>query len=82
MDLMELSALKERTRLELEAIKTADTPENEARLIAALASLGVKITRLRLKTPQRYRVKLANGSIERSNLLDLERMLAKLSSTT
>ncbi|MEJ6783771.1 hypothetical protein [Aminobacter sp. Piv2-1] len=78
----ELQKIAADAKAQLEAIKAADTPENEKRLVSLLASRGVKITKLRRKNPARYRATLKNGSMEPVTLHDLEGLLAKLSTNT
>ncbi len=65
----------------IKARRDADTPENEARLRAELEAQGGKLVRIRGKNPQRYRMKLKNGSIEPVTLFDVEARLARVRRT-
>ncbi len=60
-------------------ICSADTPENEARLIGLLGSKGVTVKRDRQKGAHRYTVKLTNGTIGPVSLYDLEGIWQKIS---
>lgn len=78
MDKLDMQQLALKARSEAEAIRAADTPENEERVIALLATKGVKVTRLKLKKAQRYNMTLASGHIGPVTLLDLQRQCMKL----
>jgi len=63
---------------EAEAIRAADTHDYEERVLGLLASKGLKVTRLKRKSAQRYNVTTANASFGPVTLLDLERQCVKL----
>ena len=84
MDRDEMRNLAESAKAELAKIKAADTPENESRLISLLAKFGVQVKRLKLKSPERYKLILPDGggSLERLSLLDLEHFSLKFTDPT
>lgn len=78
MDKLDMQQLVRNAKIEGEAIRAADTPENEERVLGLLASKGLKVTRLKRKSAQRYNVTTANASFGPVTLLDLQRQCVKL----
>ncbi|RWF99701.1 hypothetical protein [Mesorhizobium sp.] len=74
----ELEAIYARARQLKIEIRSADTPENEARLVDLLKSKGIKVKRGRQKGANRYTVKVTNGSIGPVSLYDLEEICRKI----
>lgn len=78
MDRLEMQRIAMEANKEAEAIRAADTPENEERVIGLLTAKGLKVTRLKKKSAQRYNVTTANASFGPVTLLDLQRQCVKL----
>jgi hypothetical protein len=78
MDKEALRALVIEAKAKSEATKAFDTPENEKRMIDLLATRGIKVTKLRKKSPERYAFTSGNARIEPVSLLDLNDMCIKL----
>lgn len=74
-----ISFSNERKISVLREILALDSPENERRVIEALAAMDIKITRLPLRSSERYTVRTSDGIVHgRVSLTQLELLRVRL----
>lgn len=78
MDRDEIERIINTTQKRQAEIRTADTLENEARLMSLMKSKGAIVKRGRQKGPQRYTVIISNRSVGPVTLFDVEGIWKKI----